>query len=80
MSCKLSVKINNHLFKNRLRMLFLFIKEVGHFLTRYTFYVLVLNIENQKFYFLTEICGIQKKVKIKNRLLKNSLRIFFPFL
>ena len=34
---------------------------VGHFLTRYIFYVLILNIENQKLHFLTKMCEIQNK-------------------
>ena len=34
---------------------------VGHFLTRYIFYVLILNIENKKFHFLNKICEIQNK-------------------
>ena len=36
---------------------------VGHFLTRYTFDILVLKntIKNQKFHFLTKICKTQNK-------------------
>ena len=34
---------------------------VGHFLNRYIFYVMILNIENQKFHFLTKISEIQNK-------------------
>ena len=34
---------------------------VGHFLTRYKVYALILNIENQKFHFLSKICKIQIK-------------------
>ena len=33
----------------------------GHFSIRYKFYVLILNIENEKFNFLTKICEIQNK-------------------
>ena len=35
---------------------------VGHFYTRCIFYVLILNVKNQKFYFLIKICEIRNKL------------------
>ena len=31
---------------------------LGHFLTRFIFYVLILKIENEKFHLLTKICKL----------------------
>ena len=47
------------------------------FLTRYVFYVLVLNIENKKFHFLTTIC-MRYKISVKIR--KNVYLNVYKFL
>ena len=52
---------------------------VGHFLTRCIFYLLILNIENQKFHFLTKICVIRNKRRNAKSFAWLKSTIFFSF-
>ena len=53
---------------------------VGHFLTIYIFYVLILNIENKKFHFLTKMSEIYKKALKQEIVCSKTVYEFFFFL
>ena len=52
---------------------------LGHLKTRCIFYVLMLDIENQKFHFFTKICEIRNKRRNAKSVTWIKSTIVFPF-